>query len=123
MGRVGDGAAISPCNFAESGSPRRDHLRRRNRMWADRSFGQICPSSRKLPPSFGQPQLNGGTRMFEKFTRHLSGKENDGTKTGESFKIATPGSSLDHAPTRPDRLGVEAAGNHKVSGQHNYDTL
>ena len=37
--------------------------------------------------------------MFEKFTRHLSGKENDGAKTGESFKIATPGSSLDCAYT------------------------
>jgi hypothetical protein len=60
--------------------------------------------------------------MFEKFTRHLSGKENDGAKTGESFKIATPGSSLDYAPTRPDRLAVEAGGNHKVSGQRNYDT-
>jgi hypothetical protein len=60
--------------------------------------------------------------MFEKFTRHLSGKENDGVKTGERFKIATPGSSLDHAPTLPDRLEVEAAGNHKVSGQRNYDT-
>ena len=60
--------------------------------------------------------------MFEKFTRHLSGKENDGAKTGESFKIATPGSSLDRAPTRPDRLAVEAAGNHKVPEQRNYDT-
>ena len=89
---------------------------------ADRTFGQICPSSRKLLPSFGQPQLNGGARMFEKFTRHLSRKENDGAKTGESFKIATPGSSLDHAPTRPDRLAVEATGNHKVSEQRNYDT-
>jgi hypothetical protein len=41
--------------------------------------------------------------MFEKFTRHLSGKENDGAKTGESFKIATPGSSLDCASTGSPR--------------------
>ena len=47
--------------------------------------------------------------MFKKFKRHLSRKEKDGAKTRESFKIATPGSSLDHAPTRPDRLTVEAA--------------
>jgi len=60
--------------------------------------------------------------MFEKFTRHLPRKENNGAKTGESFKIATPGSSLDRAPTRPDHLAVEAAGNHKVSVQRNYDT-
>src|SRR6267378_4907229 len=33
MSRVGDGAAFSACNFAESGSPRCDHRRRRNRMW------------------------------------------------------------------------------------------
>jgi hypothetical protein len=46
--------------------------------------------------------------MFEKFTRHLSGKENDGAKTGESFKIATPGSSLDYASTGPDRLAISA---------------
>jgi hypothetical protein len=33
MSRVGDGAAFSACNFAEGGSSRRDHLRRRNCMW------------------------------------------------------------------------------------------
>jgi hypothetical protein len=46
--------------------------------------------------------------MFQKFTRHLSGKENDGSKTGESFKIATPGSSLDYASSGPNRLAISA---------------
>jgi len=45
MSRVGDGAAFSACNFAESGSSRRDHLRRRNRMWGRSDIGQIRPSS------------------------------------------------------------------------------
>jgi hypothetical protein len=119
MSRVGNGAAFSACNFAESNLPAVTTFGEGTACGADRTFGQICPSSRKLPPSFGQPQLNGGARMFEKFTRHLSRKENDGAKTGESFKIATPGSSLDRAPTRPDRLAVEAARNHKVSEQRN----
>src|SRR3984893_5462990 len=99
MSRVGDGAAFSACNFAESNLPAVTTCGEGTACGVDRSFGQICPSSRKLPPSFGQPQLNGGTRMFEKFTRHLSGTENDGANTGESFKIATPGSSLDCAST------------------------
>lgn len=48
--------------------------------------------------------------MFEQFKRRPSKKENDASKTGDNFRLATPGSSLDFSPIRPDnRLAVEAA--------------